>query len=392
MTKSRFIASIGASAMLSTGILSGCGSQIAAPSISAQNQSTPKATVATLSTIHQAKTITMISSTTGWANSSSHIFRTTTAGKKWSSVLKSQTILGLDAVSTKAAWALTKSGAHNVSVIHTDDGGAHWTTHQLSAPWPVVQASVTTNSPGGSFGSVLLSGPVGTQTGPQSLWTISHGHVSSGPVYTTANGSFAGITWTSSTQAWAISDGGASPVLMASHNGGSAWTPVNLPLPAWVPHQAIANPKPQLKATLVVTQAPTFTAAAGFLAASLYVPYTTPQNTVQTHVYAVLYRTVHGTTWTPVWHRPAETVESMDWSSSQKGWAIMTKARSHAQLEYTRTGGRSWHAIFTFPSRVNPFSVRFSPHIGWLIATRGLSSTLALYQSHNNGKHWQVVH
>lgn len=393
MTRGHFIASLVATAMLGMGLLAACGAPLATSSLAARNQRPPKVSRAILSLPPQAKTITMMSGTTGWANSSHHIFRTTTAARTWSRVFQSETILGLDAVSTRAAWALIKDGTYHVSVIQTDDGGAHWTTHPLHAPWPVVQASVTVtrHAAEGAFGSVLLSGPVGTQSAPESLWTIAHGQISSDPVYRTANGSFAEITWTSPTQAWAISDGGASPVLMASHQGGSLWTPVRLPLPNWVPHQAIDNPKPQLTATLVVTQAPVFTVGAGFLAASLYVPYTTRQNTVKTHLYAVLYRTTNGTTWTPVWHRADVTIESLDWRRSQTGWAIMTKAGSAAQLEYTRTGGRSWHAIFTFPSPIHPLHVRFTPPIGWLVATRGLSNTLALYQSHNGGQQWQMV-
>ncbi len=49
----------------------------------------------------------------------------------------------------------------DVTLAYTNDGGTLWSRHAITAPF--------------SAGRI---GPMGTQTGPQALWTISHGHVS----------------------------------------------------------------------------------------------------------------------------------------------------------------------------------------------------------------------
>lgn len=236
---------------------------------------------------------------------------------------------------------------------------------------------------------MLLSGPVGTQTGPLALWTIPHGHVSSTAVYHTQNGAFAMISWSSPTEAWATTDGASSPALMVSKDTGTAWKPVNLTLPHWVPANAVNNPKPQLNASVVASQPPTFTANTGYLSA-LYVPYTTSQNTVGYREYALLFKTTNGTTWTPVWDRGGASLASMTWASAQSGWALLAKG-SQVRLDHTATGGRTWQRVSTFPPTLNPVSVTFSAHIGWIIAQSTQANTLSLYRSHDNGKQWQAV-
>lgn len=393
MTKNLFVVPLGALVILGGAVLSGCGIQDASPPTSAPDHSSSKAAVTGVSPLEQAKTICMVSSTTGWASSSNQIFRTTTSGKKWVSVLKSPTILTIDAVNSKTAWVVTQDSARDVILSYTHDGGVHWATHQLNAPWPVAQAqvNVTTNSADGSFGSVLLSGPVGMQTGPQTLWTISHGHVSSAPVYTTAHGAFAAVAWSSSTRAWAISDGAGSPALMVSTNGGASWSPVALPLSNWVPPKAVNNPRPQLQASLEASQPPTFVDGVGFLSTILNVPYITSQNIVDSHNYAVLYKTTSGTTWTPIWTRANSSLLSMDWATSQKGWAIVAKEHQ-VQLDHTSTSGHTWQDVSTLPSTINPLSVKFFGQTGWILSQSTQANTLSLWQSHNDGKQWQVVH
>lgn len=393
MTKNLFVVPLGALVILGGAVLSGCGIQDASPPTSAQNHSASKAAVTGASPLEQAKTIVMVSRATGWASSSNQIFRTTTSGKKWVSVLKSPTILTMDAVNAKTAWVATKEGARDVILSYTDDDGVHWATHQLNAPWPVVQAqvNVTTHSPDGSFGSVLLSGPVDMQTGPQAMWTLSHGHVSSAPVYITANGAFAAVAWTSSTRAWAISDGVGSPALMDSTNGGASWSPVALPLPNWVPPKAMNNPRPQLQASLEAFKSPTFVDGVGYLSTTLNVPYIGSQNIVKYHNYAVLYKTTSGTIWTPIWTRANASLVSMDWITSQDGWDIVAKGHQ-VQLDHTSTSGHTWQDVSTLPSTIHPLSVKFFGQTGWIVSQSTQANTLSLWQSHNDGKQWQVVH
>ncbi|RIV26413.1 hypothetical protein D2Q93_04375 [Alicyclobacillaceae bacterium I2511] len=335
----------------------------------------------------------MVGRATGWASSPNQIFRTTTSGEKWVSVLKSSAILTMDAVTSKTAWVVTQDGAHDVILSYTHDGGVHWATHTLHASWPVAQAqvNVATHSADGSFGSVLLSGPVGMQTGPQALWTISQGHVSSAPVYTTAHGAFAAVAWISSTRAWAISDGASSPALMDSMNGGASWSPVALPLPSWVSPKAMNNPRPQLQASLEAFQPPTFVDGVGYLSTTLNVPYIGSQNIVKYHHYAVLYKTTRGTIWKPIWTRANASVVSLDWITSQDGWDIVAKGHQ-VQLDHTATSGHTWQDVFTVPSTIHPLSVKFFSQTGWIVSQSTQANTLSLWQSHNNGKQWQVVH
>lgn len=40
---------------------------------------------------------------------------------------------------------------------------------------------------------------------------------------------------------------------------------------------------------------------------------------------------------------------------------------------------------------MNPVSVTFKAHLGWIIAQSTQANTLSLYRSRDNGKQWQVV-
>lgn len=373
------------------GALAGCGAPVTspAPHQDAHHRS-PKATVSA-SPMAQAKTITMASAQVGWAASSNHIFRTTNGGQHWSTVLDASHIVTMDAVNATTAWVAIQTSSRDVTLTYTNDGGAHWTRHAITAPFSVVRVALDVTNRPASPGSVLLSDPVGTQTGPQALWTIGHGHVSAKAVYHTPSGALARISWSSPTEAWATSDGASSPALMVSKSAGTAWNPVKLPLPHGVPANAVNNPKPQLTASVVASQPPTFIANTGYLSAALYVPYTTSQNTVGYREYAVLFKTTNGTTWTPVWDRGGASLGSMTWASAQNGWAFIAKG-NQVRLDHTATGGRTWQRVSTFPRTLNPLSVTFSAHIGWLIAQSTQANTLSLYRSRDNGKQWQAMY
>ncbi len=389
MTKTMLMGTV-SGLFLFGGALAGCGAPVASPSpVLHSNQRSPKVT-ASASSMEQAKMITMASTRVGWAASSNHIFRTTHGGHHWSTVLEADHIVTMDAVNATTAWVAIQTSSRDVTVAYTNDGGAHWTRHTITAPFSVVRVGLDVSNRPGSPGSVLLSGPVGTQTGPQALWTIAHDHVSTTAVYHTPNGALARISWSSATEAWATSDGAGSPALMVSKDGGTAWNPVKLTLPQWVPANAVNNPKPQLNASVVVSRPPTFIAHTGYLSATLYVPYTTAQNTVDTHRYAVLFKRTNGTAWTAVWDRPGASLISITWASPQNGWALLAKG-SQVRLDHTATGGRTWQRVSTFPPTLNPLSVTFSAHIGWIIAQSTQANTVSLYRSHDNGKQWQAV-
>lgn len=389
MTKNFSVRLLGSLVILGFGVVAGCGIQDTSLSSPAPHHRVSKTIATKAPPLAQAKSIQMTSSHTGWADSPHQIFRTTTSEKKWFSVLKSPTILAMDTVNSNTAWVISQDSARHITLSHTNDGGVHWSSSHLIAPWPVVQASVTT-SPSGSSGSVLLTGPVGTQTGPQSLWTISHDHVSSDPLYSTENGSFSRITWTSSTKAWALSYDASAPVLMISTNHGASWTPVVLPLPTWVSAKVVNNPNPKPRAVVLASQPPIFVLGSGFLSTTLSVPYITPQNIVDFHNYAVLYHTTNGTTWTPIWTHPNSSLISMDWATAQNGWALVTKGHQ-VQLDYTSTAGRTWKTVSILPKTMHPLSLAFFDHTGWIVSQSPETNTLSLWQSQNEGQQWQVV-
>lgn len=338
--------------------------------------------------IAQAKAVEMVNATTGWAYSSKHVYRTVRSGHEWSRVLSTNTIIDMDAVNNKTDWIAEQKGPHEVGLCYTTNGGLNWRTDNITTRWPVTRASISiTTSSGGSVGSVLLSGPVGAQTGPQAIWLITNSEVSSYPVYQTPNGNFTGISWTSPNHAWASSGGTR---LGVSQNGGRDWQAVTLPFPSFVPGKAITDPKPQLRASIVASRPPMFAGLTGYLSATLYVPYTTSKDTVKTHYYAVLYRTTNNKTWAPIWSQRSGSISAMDWVG-QNGWLIV-EAGHTSWLQHTSTRGRTWNQVSVLPFTMGPLSVGFAGRTGWIVSQGAESNTLSLFHSLDSGQKWQAVY
>jgi photosystem II stability/assembly factor-like uncharacterized protein len=352
-----------------------------------------------ISPLENLKSIYMVNGSNGWANSSRSIFRTTTSGRKWVRVFDSKHILTLDAVNSQNAWVITQGSARHVTLNTTSDGGVHWRTDRLSVPWTIVNAQVhvAINSQDGSFGFVMLSGPVNTQTGPQALWRILRGHVSSLPVYHTLHGSIQTIQYATPNQAWATNyfpnpnHKPFSSSLMISTNAGISWSPVTLPLPHSLLLKDMNNNKanPKLRVSVLAIHPPIWFSHIGFLSVSLTLPYTTSENTVDYRRYFVIYQTVNGVQWTPIWIRPHLSLLT-DWITSRRGWAIVFHDKQQ-KLDQTLTGGHSWETVAPIPSTIHPIYLKFFGKTGWIVSQSTQSNSLSLWKSQDGGKEWRLV-
>ncbi|MDP9728294.1 hypothetical protein [Alicyclobacillus tolerans] len=352
-----------------------------------------------ISPLENLKSIYMVNGTTGWANSSRSIFRTTTSGRKWVRVFNSKHILALDAVNSQNAWVITQGSARHVTLNTTSDGGVHWRMDRLSAPWTIVNAQlhVSINSQDSSFGFVMLSGPLDLQTGPQALWRILRGHVSSSPVYQSLHGSIQKIQYATPNEAWATNyfpnpnHKSFSSSLMISTNGGMSWGPVTLSIPHSLLMKDMNNHKtnPKLQASVLAIYPPTWVSHIGFLSVSLTLPYTTRENTVDYQRYFVLYHTVNGAQWKPIWISPDSSLLT-DFLTSKKGRAIVFQGKQQ-ELEQTLTGGRTWETVAPIPSTIHPICLKFFGQTGWIVSQSIQSNSLSLWRSQDGGKNWNVV-
>lgn len=129
--------------------------------------------------------IHMVSAKVGWAltttsNASGVItgvtlWRTANGARTWvRGFRETGSLLAWAAPAAEDAWVVLQahSGRH-FQVWETEDGGARWQSVTLEGPGsePIVTVLLTASASG--VGSVLATGPVGTQTGPQALRRIT---------------------------------------------------------------------------------------------------------------------------------------------------------------------------------------------------------------------------
>ena len=143
----------------------------------------------------------MVSATTGWAASSTTVFRTTTAGYQFP-VLHAGTIMALRPITNDAAWVAWRKSNQLITLAYTQDGGVQWQMMHLRAPWPDVQVSLAVTA-NGTMGSVLATGPASTATAPQALWIGHPSNLSSSPVVSISTGRMEYVAWSSDSTIWA---------------------------------------------------------------------------------------------------------------------------------------------------------------------------------------------
>ncbi len=352
-------------------------------------------------------TLHMVTPVVGWAetatfNSSgavtrSALWRTVNGTRSWVRVFQQQgAFLAWSAPTADRAWVATSSHQDQAFRLWTtSDGGGHWQAFTPAVPWSdsIVTASLTVSATG--MGSLLASGPVGTQTGPQALWRITDNILAPTPVYSNANTAFINASWSTPGDGWmtassALVDDRAA-VLYHTTNGGQQWTPVSLPIPTSVPSPA--NGHPQYVPNLFVIHPPFFvTPDDGYLVASL-----TDGTIAGPQVdHPVLYQTTNDQTWAPVWvGSPGSTVAQLQWVDAENGWALLipqNNSSTRVALITTANGGHTWSSTHMPPdASANPTYdlVALSPTeaIVCAVLPRG---RLRVYTTTDGGHTWQV--
>ncbi|MGC8488722.1 MAG: WD40/YVTN/BNR-like repeat-containing protein [Clostridia bacterium] len=420
MTRTRFrhgIILLGASA-----ILAGCGTMSSARSATSRHPpvraasptpsrsapirpGSPSPSIATTAELPPFNTVQMITPQTGWVRTTrfntagvavgSTLWRTTDGAKTWRRVLRaSGTVLTWVAPTSASAWIVRQTQAgHRFQVWTTADGGAHWQVVTRSIPWSgsVVTAFLTVSAAG--MASLLASGPVGTQTGPQALWLLTDNTVAATPVYTSTNTQFSAASWATPTVGWMIASSAlindTAAVLFRSPDGGRQWTPVPLPVPARLP--SAANGHPQDIPFLSLNAPPTFlTPTDGYLIASVTDgPVQGPLITSP-----VLYQTTNDETWSPVWlGAPNQSLTQLQWVDPQHAWVMLTSDNGAQEtIATSATGGRSWVAASALPdatARPTDDLLALSATAAIVYAV-GPHDALQVYHTTDGGRTWQV--
>ena len=296
----------------------------------------------------------MVTSSMGWGLTSGSVWRTQTSATRWARVGRLPGgMVSWDAPTTQIAWFVCQTDASRPGLVvtWTTDGGASWKSVHLNTPWPVVTTSLTVTA--GGFGSLLASGSVALQTGPQVLWRIDSNQLTTTPVYSIANGDFVATNWQSPQQGWMTTSSDALPdnttVLYYTQDGGSRWSPVALPVPRLPGSAASSNPKLQPSLQLITPPVPVTGTDTAMLPAPLLVPEDT-KGILTYHEFATLYRSSNMTTWSPIWEQAHLAIVDTRWISATQGWLLAKVSDGSRWTTATTTrGGVTWGNVTPVP-------------------------------------------
>ncbi len=332
----------------------------------------------------------------GWGLTSGSVWRTETAAAQWARVGHLPgAVVSWTAPTAQIAWFACQTDASRPGLVvtWTTDGGGSWTTVHLDTPWPVATASLAVSA--GGFGSLLASGPVGLQTGPQALWRIDANQLATAPVYAVVNGDFAAASWQSFQQGWMTTTSDALPdnttVLYYTQDGGRRWSPVALPLPRLPGAAASPNPKLQPSLQLSAPPAPVSGTDTAMLPVTLLVPEDV-KGILTYHEFATLYRSSNMTTWSPIWKQADLAMMSTRWLSATDGWLLASVPDGPRWITATTTtGGLTWSnpsPVPLTPTWHQLDLVSPSPTEAWLFELTS-GGVVVQYRTVDSGAQWR---
>ncbi len=340
----------------------------------------------------------MVTSSLGWGLTAGSVWRTETSATRWARVGHLPgSMVSWDAPTAQIAWVVCQIYASQPGLVvtWTTDGGVSWTTVHLNTPWPVVTTSLAVSA--GGFGSLLASGPVALQTGPQALWRIDGNQLTTAPVYSSANGDFVAASWQSSQQGWMTTSSDAVPdnttVLYSTQDGGRQWSPVALPVPRLPGSDASSNPRLQPSLQLSTPPVPATGTGTAILPGTLLVPVDA-KGILTYRAFATLYRSSNMTTWAPMWEQAHLAIVDTRWTSATDGWLLANVPDSARWITATTTrGGVTWH-------NVRPVPLTSTWHQLELTATSPTNASLfeltsggvvVQYRTADSGAQWQRI-
>jgi photosystem II stability/assembly factor-like uncharacterized protein len=340
----------------------------------------------TLSGFQVGTGIHMVTSKSGWAETSTGVWRTSDGGHHWYSVLLLRAAavpLVLSTWSSRRAWVALVPNSREGTVYWTTNAGCRWQRTTL-LPLPTLvggfQAISSVQFQSAQAGWLVATGPIATALQPFTVYRTTDGGrhwVATGPGMMAAlvtGGSFA-----SPTSGWVgqILGDRRHPGVLHSNDGGRSWVLQRLALPpAW----AHFNPN-----SVFLTYPPLwFSASQGILVAVW------DQTQDPELKQAVVYRTEDGgAVWVPgrpIDLAPSEIEPPTSWVSSSDGWMVV----GPHTLVHTPNGGRTWIRSRVPESAGAITGVDFlSPQRGWVWSAR--LNGWALWTTGDGGDRWTEI-
>ena len=312
------------------------------------------------------QTIHMIDATTGWAETSTSVLRTTNGWRTWKDVTphKAALVAGGYFLSGAEGWIAESGQQPGAIVSHTTDGGQTWQSAALSANVPVDPARMSfINSQDG-----WIEGETGGATGNDfeiifrttnggKSWTAvsrtSYGGNDNIPATFPFSGHKTGLVFVNASTGWATSNG-----LYVTHDGGATWQRQPLPAP---PGQGFALPT-------------FFTAQDGILSggSQLFVTHD------------------GGTTWKSTSSLPA-LPGLVTFIDMQHGWVA---ADNGTTLYRTGDGGAHWAKITQAIEALITSVVQLdfvSTEVGWALGYTSEPPNTLLFKTTDGGQTWSQV-
>ncbi|BCL80856.1 hypothetical protein ccbrp13_33210 [Ktedonobacteria bacterium brp13] len=373
---------------------------------------TPKSTAASHNNV-AINNITMTSTMTGWATGltipdrKACIARTTDGGKTWHIFDFNQRDPGAiihDFFDNQTAWVslgTSVTSRTNLSVMHTTDGGQHWT--ELSVPPLTSNITFIDRLHGWAWmGSSPVSTPLYKTVDGGTTWTkistMSMGHASDNqsPSFHT----MFGLTFTTPLQGWAtvytlyLAHNYQRAQLYMTHDGGVTWQLQPLPQPSTGPIPGIHTTLPFNHDAVVSLSDPQFfTPKSGLLGI-------TSQTNAQSPREFYLYATSDGGQhWSPMGNSLVDTSNSAIFAGPIDAGGIDAEhimlAQPHALSIYGFVDGqwKKQHVFQPTPKTAVIGKAFFmNGHLGWIVTfqTTGIHIVFTLYATSDGGTSWQV--
>lgn len=322
----------------------------------------------------------------GWALTDTRVLHTTDGATSWQDVTpkytqQGQTRIVGDFLTTSSAWITILQGnnAATTPLYRTTNAGATWQLASIqTAPISVVSLDFITTqngwlltSEGGAAGSEGVD--IWRTTNSGATWTkVASANPTNDnkPGALPFGGDKTGMSFINATTGWVT---GTEPRdnfvwLYVTHDGGSNWQHQTLPLPA------------QGTSVQIVLQQPAF-----FTATDGIMPATIASNASNTYIYST-----HdaGTTWNFTSPLAASSSET-DFIDVSHGWVV--SGNNNNVLYTTSDSGQHWTKLSPGTNFTNIASLDFvTSEVGWAISNDGTHPAILL-KTINGGVTWTKV-
>ncbi len=345
---------------------------------------TPSVTAGAQRTILPLTAIRMLDQVHGWGLTQTAILRTADGGRHWKNVAPTNTTLSMvvtaNFLDDQDAWVLSPQQRGNanagiINVLHTADGGSHWTIETIHDPQAFVTDRPHFVDPEHGWLLLATNGGAGAGNEGIDIFRTNNGGQQWEKIATSGQqaasgipgeGVKSGLTFQDQTNGWLTGSTAAidHPWTYITHDGGRRWQEQALPL---VPGLSNAN---------YTTTPPVFSGSDGLLPVQVEAGTKSGLDLYITHDNGA-----HWNTTTPTAFRVSQ-VYALD---MQHIWATDINGTFYA----TSDGGNTWSTLASGKWSIGAMSF-VDANDGWAIG--GNNDIQLLLHTSDGGKSWQQIH